>query len=305
MDMPPDQIIKRHSFLRSHKFLYIVFALCFIIIGSYYIFSAPLDSKTTTIHVSKGQSLGSITEDLEARSIIRQSSAVKALVILFKSGKEISRGDYKFEKGSSAWKVALMLARSDHNVDPIRITFKEGITNNEMADILAEKLTLFRRDIFLSSKDSKQGYLFPDTYFFFSMTSSEEILDEITENFKMRIKLFEKDILSSGYSLDEIITMASIIEREANGDEDASVIAGILWKRLEKGMLLQVDVAPSTYDVSGLPDNPIANPGLRAIKAAINPKDSPYLFYLHDKTGRVHYAEDFSEHRSNIARYLR
>ena len=99
--------------------------------------------------------------------------------------------------------------------------------------------------------------------------------------------------------------MASILEKEAKGDNDAPYISGILWKRINIGMALQVDAAPVTYDEAGLPSKPICNPGLVSIKAAINPKNSSYLFYLHDDDGQVHYAEDFSEHRSNIAHYLK
>ena len=105
--------------------------------------------------------------------------------------------------------------------------------------------------------------------------------------------------------------MASILEKEAFGDIDRDVISGILWKRLQKGMPLQVDASNmfdnpfDTYKNKGLPPAPINNPGVKAIEAALSPKDSPYLYYLHDKTGKVHYAISFAEHKKNIAAYLR
>ena len=121
--------------------------------------------------------------------------------------------------------------------------------------------------------------------------------------------------------------MASIIEKEANGEEDRAVISGILWKRIAQGMPMQVD-APflfllnkqsseltikdlaidspyNTYKYKGLPPGPINNPRLESIKAALNPQTSPYLYYLHDAKGGIHYASDFKGHQANITRYLK
>ena len=98
--------------------------------------------------------------------------------------------------------------------------------------------------------------------------------------------------------------MASIIEKEARGS-DRGVISGILWKRLSLGRALEVDAAPETYKVKGLPKAPIANPGLAAIKAAIHPENSPYFYYLHDADGNIHYAKSFEEHKRNKELYLK
>ena len=95
------------------------------------------------------------------------------------------------------------------------------------------------------------------------------------------------------------------MEREAKGEADRGFISGILWKRLGIGMPLQVDAVPSTYNTKGLPKSPIANPGLMSIKTAIYPEESPYLYYLHDKEGKIHYAKNFTEHKANIAKYLK
>jgi len=121
--------------------------------------------------------------------------------------------------------------------------------------------------------------------------------------------------------------MASLIEKESSGDEDRSIISGILWKRFNNNRPLQVDATLSyllgkksqdltvddlnidspynTYRYPGLPVGPIGNPGLEAIQAAIYPKDSPYWFYLHDKTGKAYYAKTFEEHIANKNKYLR
>ncbi len=174
-----------------------------------------------------------------------------------------------------------------------------------MATLLASKMQVFRRDLFLSDARSRQGYLFPDTYFFFPLTTAEEIVGELVSNFNNRIKKFEKDIESSGHSKEDIIIMASILEKEAKGKDDVYIISGILWKRIRLGMPLQVDAAKETYNNHGLPSKPIANPGTSTIDAALHPKDSPYLYYLHDRNGVTYYGKTFAEHKSNINKYLR
>ncbi|MFA6999728.1 MAG: endolytic transglycosylase MltG [Candidatus Paceibacterota bacterium] len=195
--------------------------------------------------------------------------------------------------------------KGDHKIDQIKITFIEGSTNEDIIKLLSDKIPNFNKDAFLNDPRSKQGYLFPDTYFFFPFATPDEILKAMTLNFTKKVSLLDQDIKSSGKSLEDIIIMASILEKEASGKEDIGIISGILWKRIKLGIPLQVDIAPTTYKEIGLPEKPINNPGLRAIKAAINPIETPYLFYLHDKDGRVHYAVNFNEHKSNIVKYLK
>jgi UPF0755 protein len=136
-----------------------------------------------------------------------------------------------------------------------------------------------------------------------------------------------EEISKSKRSLKEIIIMASLIEKEARGEEDRFIISGILWKRIEKGIPLQVD-APflyilgkesseltisdlstnspfNTYRYKGLPPAPIGNPGLESIKASLRPTTSPYLYYLHDKNGNIYYAKTYDEHKQNIKKYLK
>lgn len=126
----------------------------------------------------------------------------------------------------------------------------------------------------------------------------------MNNNFEKKITPLLGEIASSGRNEKDIIVMASIIERESKGDIDRGVISGILWKRISINMPLQVDSAMETYKVKGLPKSPIGNPGLEAIKATIHPQSSPYLYYLHDKNGNIHYAKTFTEHIKNKLKYL-
>lgn len=134
------------------------------------------------------------------------------------------------------------------------------------------------------------------------------------------------DVEKSGRTLNEIITMASLIEEEANTKESRRIISGILWQRIKQGMRLQVDaVFPyimnkfslqltkedlmddspyNTYRYAGLPPGPISNPGWDSIYAAIYPAKTSYLYYLSDREGNMYYAKTFEEHKANKAKYL-
>lgn len=297
--------VKKEKKLKSKLFLNIVLGLSLIFIICYYAVSPPLRDRDVVIHISTSDTLTKIANEFKEKKIIKKPFLFKVFVFAFSGDKHIPKGDYLFKKDSNLINVSWQVAKGKHGVSPVRITFKEGVTKEGMAKQLADKLSSFRKDLFLSDKRCKEGYLFPDTYFFYSMSTVDEILDEINSNFNKKIISLDKEIKSSGKSLSDIIIMASILEKEAGSDNDAPIISGILWKRIELGMPLQVDAAPVTYEKSGLPTEPISNPGISFIRFAMNPKKSPYLFYLHDNNGQVHYAKDFSEHRSNIASYLR
>jgi UPF0755 protein len=203
------------------------------------------------------------------------------------------------------FEIAKRIAFKERNLAPLKITIPEGYNNEEIAQTFSMQLKNFNKNLFLEQTVKDQGYLFPDTYFFFSMDNEQNVLKYMKNNFEKKIKIFEKDILASGKSRENIITMASIIEKEAKGDNDRAVIAGILWNRINRKMPLQVDADMWTYKNRGLPEKPICNPGLEAIKAAIYPVNSPYLYYLHDANGGIHYAKTFEEHKKNKLKYLK
>lgn len=283
--------------------IFLLFGVAIVI--SYYLFSAPIANRDVDIHIHSGQSINSVTVELKEKGSIRNIFVLKSFISLLKSGNGIVSGDYKIYNQSPVWIVAWQIARGHHNVPTVRVTVREGLSNNEIASLFAENLSGFRKDLFLSSVNDKQGYLFPDTYFFFPFDETDEIVEKLTNNFDSKIKSLNTSIKESGKSLSDIITMASLLEGEAGGKDDIETISGILWKRISKGMPLQVDIDKSTYSKKGLPNKPVNNPGLISIEAAINPKNSPYLYYLHDKNGNVHYAVTFDEHKRNINNYLK
>jgi len=181
---------------------------------------------------------------------------------------------------------------------------------------------------------SLEGYLFPDTYRLFASSTPEEIIIKMLSNFDKKLTPeMRADIKASGKTIHEIITMASIIEKEApiyaqTDSEAAKIISGIFWNRIKIGMGLQSDASLSyiyndnkpihsgeelevdslynTYKYRGLPPGPIANPGLIAIKAAIYPSETNYYYFLTTLDGSaIYYAKTYEEHLRNKYKYLK
>jgi UPF0755 protein len=267
----------------------------------------PKDERLFT--VSTGEALKTIAIRLKDEHYVRSVFMFSTMVTLFGGEHRISPGDYHFSRGESVLGVARQIARGDHDIKPIKITVPEGQTVKEMAALFSEKLPDFDTDAFILAATPQEGYLFPETYFFYPKTVPAEIVKEMRAMFDRQTVQVFSEAAPAEYSFNEVVVMASLIEREAHGSDDRDIIAGILYKRLALRMRLQLDAtvgsAYDTYLKAGLPPTPIANPGMEALEAALNPAKTDYLYYLHDKNGSIHYAKTYAEHQKNIARYLK
>ena len=294
------------NFLPRKSVFYAIFILILVFIFYFLFFSAPSSfPKGITLSIKQGESLHDISKDFKDKNIIRSRTFFEAFVIIYGGERHILIGDYLFENNVPVFEVARRIAQKERNLAPVKVTIPEGFNNLEIADAFSSKLKNFDKDKFLVDAKDGQGYLFPDTYFFFSSDDEKDVFNYMRNNFDKKIKTIQKDLDMSSKSEKEIIIMASLVEKEAKGDNDRGIIAGILWNRILKNMPLQVDAAPETYKKRGLPESPICNPGLEAIKASIQPIKSSYLYYLHDKDGVIHFAKTFDEHKKNIAKYLK
>ncbi|MFA6076526.1 MAG: endolytic transglycosylase MltG [Candidatus Paceibacterota bacterium] len=297
-------------FSANKVFFYVLGATTLLAVFYYFLFSAPANFPVgVIIKIDQGESLRSVSFQFKKDNIIRSRIAFEAFVILFGGEKHIIPADYFFEGRLPVFEIAGRISRGERHLAPVKVTIPEGLNVSEMAQIFTTKLSNFDSEKFLQSAKDLEGYLFPDTYFFFTTANEQDVLKSMSENFNKKIELVRPDIISlsktKGRTEREIIIMASLVEGEAKGEFDRGFISGILWKRLSMDMPLQVDVAMETYKKKGLPANPVVSPGLKAIKAAIYPQNSPYLYYIHDTDGNIHYAKSFVEHRRNIERYLR
>ncbi len=307
--------------------IFIGFVVVFVYLFRSFI-SAPTDFPVPyQLTIERGQTLFSISHELEDAHVIKSPRLFEAFMIAFGSEKSVSEGEYYFATPMSSLSIALRISGKQFGIERIKVTFPEGFTNKQITERLAASFTNFDTTLFLTLAKGQEGYLFPDTYKFFPSTTPDVIITTLKRNFDAKIAPLQSDIEASSRSQKDLIIMASIIEKEAAGENDRATVSGILWKRLDQGIALQVD-APflyilgkqsselttkdlsidspyNTYRFKGLPPTPIGNPGLASIKAAIHPVESPYLYYLHDAEGGIHYARTYSEHKKNIAQYLR
>ncbi|MFA4975543.1 MAG: endolytic transglycosylase MltG [Candidatus Paceibacterota bacterium] len=281
----------------------IVLIIIFLLVFSLF-FNAPDNFPINIIlNIKEGSSLRSVSKYLEENHVIRSRVFFETFVIIFEGEKVVS-GDYLFDNKISVFEVARRISRGDRHLAPIKVTIPEGFNVSEISKVFASKLPNFDADNFILGATEKEGYLFPDTYFFLTTSTEISVIKSMNDNFEKKILPIQSEIISSGKNEKDIIIMASLIEEESKGDIDRKIISGILWRRISIGMPLQVDADMSTYKTKGLPKNPISNPGMKAIEASIYPKKSLYLYYLHDKDGNIHYARTFEEHKLNKQRYL-
>lgn len=305
-----------------------ILGLIFICSVASFVIMPPSDFPVgKTITIEKGSSLGEVSLVLKKEHMIRSRVGFEFCALSISGEKGIQAGDYVFKEPTSLCMVALRLARGVTGLPAVRLTIPEGVTNKDIAEIAHKGLAHFNTESFLTTTKDKEGFLFPETYFLLPTATETDVVAVMEAEFQKNVAPLQGDIKNSGHTLREVVIMASIVEKEARTETDQKIISGILWKRIAMKMALQVD-APflyalgktsaeltqsdlktdspyNTYTRRGLPVGPIGNPGLSAIRATIYPTTSPYLYYLSDKDGVMHYAKTFEEHKANKAKYLR
>ena len=289
-----------------------------------YFISPDNSNRTNTIEISSGDSIKSIATTLKNNHIIRSTSLLRLSISLMGGENKIKAGVYQFDKPQDVFTIAYRLSHEKYGYIPVKLTFPEGITSKDILNIIYSKYPNLNSS---STISLKEGYLFPDTYFFPPNADINMITNRMYKEYDTKIKVLRDNINRSGHSESDIIKMASILEKEVNSTEDRRMVADLLWRRISNGMLLQVDStlgyvtgkesleltmndlssnSPyNTYKYKGLPPTPISNPGIDAISSAINPISNEYLFFLTDKEGKVHYSKTYEEHLRFKKKYIR
>jgi len=289
----------------------------FVLAGNSWLFflSVPKDFPSgAAITIEKGAGLAEISNKLKKEGLVKNKYAFALYARAFNKSKKIKYGKYLFNEPVSVFALVGRLTKGEFGFKPIKVTITEGLTIKDISELFGD-FENFDKEEFLEKTANLEGYLFPDTYLFLPFAETEQIIDTMTDNFKKKSGDIGKDI----------VIVASLIEKEVPDSADRKIVSGILWKRLELGMALQVDaVFPyitgkrkvllddlkidspyNTYLYKGLPPGPISNPGVDAIEAARNPKESPYLYYLSGNDGKTHFAKTYEEHLRNKEKYLR
>lgn len=292
-------------------------------------FSAPLSFPAKSLlHVHNGESGKEIARDLKTHHAIRSQILLEILMRLNGTDTHIIAGTYYFASAENIFTIAWRLHIGEFGLDPIRVVIPEGTDTVHIQQILSVDVPGFDAAAFLTLAKPKEGYLFPDTYFLYPGEGVDEMVNAMGANFNAHVaELSVKQAVTlSGKSLQELIIMGSLLEKEAPNTKDRQIISGILWKRISVGMPLQVDaVFPyitgkasgdityadlqirspyNTYLNVGLPPGPITNPGLDSIVAAATPVASSYLYYLSDKKGNFHYSATYAGQLANEKKYL-
>ncbi|MBI2590692.1 MAG: endolytic transglycosylase MltG [Candidatus Blackburnbacteria bacterium] len=332
------------------SFAIIISFLLLIIIGLllWNAVSAPINPQDKTTHdflVTRGQSLSHVASNLEKQGLIKNRTVFKWFTQISGQAGRIQAGEYSLSPSYSLNQIMTTLVLGPKE---LWVTFPEGLRREEMAVKVIKTLSLDDERAekfygeFLTLTADQEGYLFPETYLFGKDVSANTVVQKLASTFDAKITdQMKNDAKKSTLTFSELLILASVVERETRTDEERAIVAGILLKRINAKMPLQVDAtlqyiaankkcgigysgaksctwwavpgaddrsiksAYNTYLNHGLPPQPIANPSLSSLRAAIYPEDSPYWFYLHDSKGMIHYAKDGSEHQKNIEKYLK
>lgn len=258
--------------------------------------------------VKEGESMRSISSRLKEEHIITSAILFRGWVSVLGKDKKLGLGVYKFGRRIPLGAVVAKFIQGPD--EPLLVvTLPEGYTTEEIALSFQKVLPGFSRASFveLVHKDLLDGYLFPSTYYPLPSSTEKDIITLMKSTFDKEYANYFQDLTlpASISTTRQVLSLAAILEDEAKTPEDMKIVAGILERRLVHGMRLQVDAAPITYSVSGLPKIPINNPGLQAIDAVFNPSVTSYLYYLTGKDGKMYYAKTFEEHKKNIQKYLK
>ncbi|MCZ8519019.1 MULTISPECIES: endolytic transglycosylase MltG [Paenibacillus] len=324
--------------------------------GLFYIGSAmkPPASTSSAVRISypPGTSTAQLAEELETKGLIRDSRIFTLYLRLKGEGGRFQAGEYEWSPGASAEEIIAKLNSGETVKEAgLRLTVPEGFTVLQIAQKLAEQEAV-KADALLAAADSYipagktegmpplpaadsklrhrlEGYLFPETYEWKKDAKPQEIVDTMVRELGRRLKDlpdgWQDAMKQRNLTFHEVLTIASLIEREVVVDEERKIVSGVIQNRLEQGMPLQIDatvqylldkpkerllhkdlevVSPyNTYLNKGLPPGPIASPSLASIEAALYPEKTAYLFYVTKKDGTMGhlFAETFEQHKKNIA----
>jgi len=288
--------------------------------------------------VPKGSPLPEVTGILRDNGILPHPTAFRALVLFTFTGRRLHYGEYAFPTPPSAYEAWRRLVRGD--VIKYEVTVPPGANIYDVAKLLEGK-KLATADAFLAAAashavlrrleipgESAEGYLFPDSYAFVKPVKPEELLEFMARQFRRKIPPdADKRAREAGFSLHQVVTIASIIEKETGIEEEKPLVSAVIRRRLALGMPLQMDptviygagrfdgtvtrkdlrkAGPyNTYLNRGLPPGPIANPGLSALAAALDPSKAEYLYFVSRNDGSHTFSRTLPEHNRAVKLFRR
>jgi UPF0755 protein len=297
-----------------------------------------LPAQQTDVIVPNGATFGQVASLLRERGVLAHPFVFRLLARLRRVDSDVKAGEYRFPAHQTSDAVLQRLVRGEQFA--VWVTIPEGYTAREIAQTLASRslgdAARYERTFLRSGgvgidgaqTRSLEGYLFPSTYLIPIDDSPEAVASILVDQFRRELPAdAERRARALGRSVPDVVTVASLIEREGKVDQDRPLIASVIYNRLRLGMPLEVDAAieytfPEHHDVitkrdlaidspyntyrhTGLPPTPIANPGKASLDAAFGPATSDYLYYVAKSDGHSVFAKTLAEHNANVERYLK
>jgi UPF0755 protein len=291
------------------------------------------------VEVTQGQGSRAIGRRLVETGVVRDELTFRVALLLSGRARELKAGEYRFDQPMTAIEVIDRIAKGD--VYKRLLTFAEGLTITEMAEVFDERGFGSAADFVRAAGDPSpirdldpaapdlEGYLFPETYSLPRTASAAEVVKQMVGFFRDR---FDAELraksAAEGLSIREVVTLASLVEKETAEPSERPLVAAVYRNRLEKHMPmqadptviyamqkagkyngnirrddLQIDSPYNTYRYPGLPPGPIASPGLAALQAAVRPADVKYLYFVSRNDGTHAFAETLTEHNRNVATF--
>ena len=318
---------------------YIIFLILVLITGVFVWQGVYVPKEAVTLphqnyevfSVKEGEGAKEIAFNLEKNGLIKYGFLFRVYVLTTGQSRQLKAGDYLLSPSLNISQIAGKFAAGE--IHTVRITIPEGFNVRQVDERLAEAGIIQEGEIinfeiiFKFQSPSLEGFLFPDTYYFSPSTGVDEIVKAFLDNFDKKLTPeLREEIQNQNRTIFDIITMASLIEKEVRTIEDKKIVSGVLWKRLKTGIPLQVDATIAyitgekttrisreetkidspynTYKYNGLPKGPICNPGIESILATIYYKDSGYWYYLSTPKGETIFSRTLEEHNINKAKYL-
>lgn len=330
------------------KKLFLIIVVCLLIIGitvetnNKYLFT--VNNHEILISIDSGSSLTEVSNELEKQGIVKSSKYFTYYTKLKGLEKNIKAGRYAIPPKIGLNELLDKLQNPQNEY--VKVTIPEGYNVFQITQKLV-KSNLIDKEIFIKIAkeglenfkpyDNKgnisyklEGYLFPDTYFFPEGLNDKDIIDIMIKRFNEKFSdEYRKRAKELGLSLHEVVTIASLIEKEAANDKERKTIAGVIYNRIEKNMPLQIDASViygitkgerhinrlmykdleseseyNTYKYKGLPPGPISSPGQASIEAALYPEKHDYLYYVLGEEGHV-FSKTYKEHRRNVEKYIK
>jgi len=320
------------------KGLWALLVLALLFASAYFYFSRQVGpyGKGGVVFFPKGSSVTQIAGQLEQQGLIRNAWSFKVLVRIKDAGGKLHAGEYEIKPDATETEIIDKLVKGERIIHKLLIpegyTFQQIASAIEKAGIApASQVTPYFRDAkLLANLDfpatSLEGYLFPATYEYDRTTSVEELLKKMISAFKQNYDAsLREQTLQQGLSIPQVVTLASIIEKETGQAAERPLISSVFHNRLHMDMPLQSDPTViyglphydgnihkadlsnphpyNTYVHPGLPPGPIASPGKASLKAALNPSASSYLYFVAKGDGTHVFAATLEEHNANVQRY--